>query len=193
MPSRQEAVSDLPETGEQPPAMASPSLASEALASEALASEALASEALASEAPHQAEPPVTEREAPATVRPKVAKPVERPAPQPLQLQRLRAVAKSSWLDIEVVTGYPIQNYRSFADVLGSRIVVDLPGAWSSELPASLQLEHYLVSAVLVERFEDRLRIQVDLSPDGLPVPEVEPRAYGLVIRVLPVPLQPFGR
>ena len=108
-----------------------------------------------------------------------------------RLQRLRAVERSGNLEIEVIAGTTVRDFRSFSVENPRRLVVDLPGPWSSMVPEDLTMRHHLARAVRIGRHGDWLRLVVDLMPAAQSVPRVRPTSEGLIIEVRPVSLQPL--
>lgn len=107
------------------------------------------------------------------------------------LTAIRGETHGGLLKLLILSGEPIEDFRSFTLEDPRRIVLDLPGSWQVKAPTVVELGHHLASRVRIGRHEDKLRLVIDAAIDTGQQPRIEPFPQGLMVHLSPISLRPL--
>lgn len=108
-----------------------------------------------------------------------------------ELREIRGEAGGGLLEIQIVAGQPIRDFRSFTLEEPRRIVLDLPGVWVVRGTRVVDLGHHLASRIRIGDHAEKLRLVIDVALDTARQPHIEPSDEGLTVRISPISLRPL--
>lgn len=85
------------------------------------------------------------------------------------------------LHLLLQTDAPPRSFQHFRMLAPERLVIDIQGRWSTDLPGALSLGHPLAERLRVGTHEDMVRVVVELVDGNIRTSDVEVRADGLAL------------
>lgn len=91
-----------------------------------------------------------------------------------------SVGDPEQLHMLLQTDAPPRTFEYFRLTAPERLVIDIQGRWTTDLPSELPLDHRLTDGLRIGRHEDMVRVVVQLT-GSIGLPDIEVRSDGLAL------------
>lgn len=97
-----------------------------------------------------------------------------------RLLDILSVEDPEQLHVLLKTDAPPRTFEYFMLSGPQRLVIDIQGRWTTDLPSALPLDHRLTEGMRIGRHEDMVRVVVQLK-ESIGLPEIKVRSDGLAL------------